>query len=107
MPLPHTEVEAGHVAKLFRPERRAVFLSSNATRDNLLSAEVRNARILHIATHGYAAAEVPDIVGLALSPSGPAGNRYEGFVPLTDIRGPASGRWRRSARRRVQVRVRG
>lgn len=65
--LPWTAREAEQLRGLFPPDRAIVYIGSSATRDNLRNPRVRDARVLHIASHGYFDSSSPDNVGLALS----------------------------------------
>src|SRR5690606_5846397 len=52
--LPYTAVEAANIARRFSDNESLVFLGSEASMSNLLAEKARSARVLHIATHGYA-----------------------------------------------------
>ena len=80
--LPWTSKEAEYIERLFEDSRVKTYLSDNATRDHLLSDDVRNAKVVHIATHGYFNPETPDIVGLATSKSS---EDPTGFLTLTSL----------------------
>lgn len=62
-----------------------IFLGRQATRANLLSEDARNARILHIATHGYYSDELPDQVGFTLATQGIDGKQDPGFVTFAEL----------------------
>ncbi|HEY7638174.1 MAG TPA: CHAT domain-containing tetratricopeptide repeat protein [Steroidobacteraceae bacterium] len=83
--LPKTQEEALRIAQTFATRRVARFLAADATNDALLSARVRAARILHIATHGYFSSSTPDLVGLATSATTVAGIPQGGFLGLTEL----------------------
>lgn len=83
--LPYTELEATSLKALFRPERTLDFLGQRATLENLASAPVRNARILHLATHGYFQSTGSDNVGLVLATINERNERVPGFVTLTEL----------------------
>jgi CHAT domain-containing protein len=85
--LPYTELEADSLKALFQPERTLDFLGNRATLANLASAPVRNARILHLATHGYFRSTSSDNVGLVLSAINERNERVPGFVTLTELFG--------------------
>jgi CHAT domain-containing protein len=85
--LPYTELEANNLRAVFRPENTLDFLGNRATLANLTSAPVRNARILHIATHGYFHSTSSDNVGLVLSAINENNERVPGFVTLTELFG--------------------
>jgi CHAT domain-containing protein len=83
--LPWTAREAEQLRGLVPPERAIVYTGSSATRDNLRSARVRDARVLHIASHGYFDSSSPDNVGLALSAVENGSSVDSGFVTLTEL----------------------
>ena len=83
--LPWTAHEAQQVAAFFAPDRTLVYTDVNATRSNLRSLDARNARMLHIASHGYFQSSDPDNIGFALSPATAAGRTDSGFVTLTEL----------------------
>lgn len=85
--LPYTEIEANGLKAVFRPEHTLDFLGNRATLANLASAPVRNARILHIATHGYFHSTGSDNVGLVLAAINERNERVPGFVTLTELFG--------------------
>lgn len=82
--LPYTELEANSLKELF-PDRTLDFLGRRATLENLASAPVRNARILHLATHGYFQSTGSDNVGLVLAAINERNERVPGFVTLTEL----------------------
>ena len=69
----------------FAQDRTLVYTDVDATRSNLRSLNTRNARMLHIASHGYFQSSDPDNIGFALSPSNVAGRADSGFVTLTEL----------------------
>ena len=83
--LPWTAREAEQLRELVPPERAIVYTGSSATRDNLRSERVRDARVLHIASHGYFDSSSPDNVGLALSAVENGSSVDSGFVTLTEL----------------------
>ncbi len=85
--LPYTEIEANSLKAVFQPEHTLDFLGNRATLANLASAPVRNARILHIATHGYFHSTGSDNVGLVLAAINERNERVPGFVTLTELFG--------------------
>ena len=84
-PLPSTQREAERLSTLFPPARTRVFTRSAASRANLLGEEARNARVLHIASHGHFDASSPDNVGFALSTLRSRARYDSGFVTLTEL----------------------
>jgi CHAT domain-containing protein/tetratricopeptide (TPR) repeat protein len=85
--LPYTELEADALKALFQPENTLDFVGNRATLANLAGAPARNARILHIATHGYFHSTSSDNVGLVLSAVNENNERVPGFVTLTELFG--------------------
>lgn len=83
--LPWTAREAEQLKGLLPPDRAIVYTGSRATRDNLRSPRVRDARVLHIASHGYFDSSSPDNVGLALSAVENGTTVDSGFVTLTEL----------------------
>ena len=77
------EAQRLHAEFLGMPSR--IFLGRQATRANLLSEGARNARILHIATHGYYNEEMPDQVGFTLATQGIDGKQDPGFVTFAEL----------------------
>ncbi|MBU2098794.1 MAG: CHAT domain-containing protein [Gammaproteobacteria bacterium] len=65
--LPNTAIEAQNLAQLFTDERTMLFTGQRASRNNLAREDVRNAKVLHIATHGYFNSANDDNVGLGFS----------------------------------------
>ncbi len=80
--LPFSAIEAQELARYFNSNERLILTDSEATESRFFSEEVRNAKILHIATHGYFNEAVPDLVGLSLANDEQGGN---GFVSLAEI----------------------
>ena len=87
-PLPYTAVEAQQIEALF-PAQTLAYTGTSANRRNLASAAVRNARVLHLATHGYFKSTSEDNIGLALSSRDENGNADPGFITLTELFGSA------------------
>ncbi len=83
--LPNTAIEAQNLAGLFSEERSILLTGAQASRANLAREDVRNASILHIATHGYFNAANDDNVGLGFSVIDEDGNPDSGFVTLPEL----------------------
>jgi tetratricopeptide (TPR) repeat protein len=83
--LPYTASEAASIEELFPTLTVNSYLGVNATGDVLMQNQSRNARILHIATHGYYDPATPDIVGIATSVIDPDGHPQSGFLGLTEL----------------------
>jgi CHAT domain-containing protein len=84
MAIPSSRAEADSIAKIFAP-RVITYTGSDATSEKLLSAEVRNAKVLHIATHGYFSKTTPDIVGLVTSTRPSETNPDSGFIGFIEL----------------------
>ncbi|MEO0345356.1 MAG: CHAT domain-containing protein [Pseudomonadota bacterium] len=82
-----TRMEADSIAKQAEDIDVTVHLGFDARPAVLKSPDVIGARILHIATHGFADDEIPARSGLALSMVDESGNPTTGFVGLRDIYG--------------------
>lgn len=67
------------------PEKASVFLGFNASVETILSPEMRNYRILHLATHGVADESTPGFSGLILSLVSPDGRPVFGYLKTHDI----------------------
>lgn len=61
------------------------YVEYNATRENLLSLDLSQYRILHVVTHGVLDAQQPDLSGLVLSLVDANKQPITGFVSLADI----------------------
>lgn len=83
--LPFTEVEARSLEKLFSGQQTLSFTGVRATLDNLSRETARNARILHIATHGFFQSTNSDNMGLVLSSVNEHGEDVSSFVTLTEL----------------------
>lgn len=80
--LPYSAIEAQELARYFDIDKRLILTDSLATERQLFSEEVRNARILHIATHGYFNEDTPELVGISLAKEQ---EDDDGFVSLAEI----------------------
>lgn len=83
-PLPFSALEARNISNQF-PGKAEVFTGTRASRKNLGGAVARNAKVLHLATHGYFNTVEEDKLGLALSSVDESGNPQPGFVTLTEL----------------------
>ena len=75
--IPSSRTEATSIVNIFA-HRVTLYAGADATSEVLLSPEVRAAKVLHIATHGYFSKSTPDIVGLVTS---------GGFLDFTELFG--------------------
>jgi CHAT domain-containing protein len=82
--LPNSRTEAENIARIF-PTRVTTYVGEDATSEVLLSPEVREAKVLHIATHGYFSKTTPDVVGLVTSIRRGKGNPDDGFLGFTEL----------------------
>ena len=65
--LPYTQVEAQTIMDTFGDNQTQAFMGAEANIVNLQRESSRQARILHIASHGFASEEDPLVLGLALA----------------------------------------
>jgi len=81
--LPWSQQEAEKLQNIFTQHNIVSHLGPDASRENLQSIESRNAKVLHIASHGYFDPSSPDNIGFALS----AENNSEqaGFITLSEL----------------------
>ncbi|MFC4309773.1 CHAT domain-containing protein [Steroidobacter flavus] len=82
--LPSSRTEAENIARIFAT-RVITYAGADATSDVLLSPEVRSAKVLHIATHGYFSKTTPDVVGLVTSSKRGEGKSDDGFLGFTEL----------------------
>jgi len=80
-----TEEEALDIQQTVGSEKASVFLGFNASVETMLSPEMRNYRILHLATHGLADESTPGFSGLVLSLVTPDGRPAFGYLKTHDI----------------------
>ncbi len=66
-PLPATRLEANSIKKTFSDKSIHTITGNAATAKALMDDSSRNARVLHIASHGYFNENTPGIVGIATS----------------------------------------
>src|SRR5690606_4332065 len=60
-PLPATAREAAALEQLYPEAERLILTGAAASAHNFFSEEVRHARIIHIATHGYFNEQLPEL----------------------------------------------
>ena len=80
-----TRVEADQISKLARPSgtQVEVWLDLDASEENLATRDLRQYRIIHVATHGLLNAERPQFTGVVLSL---VGNKdRDGFVRTDEV----------------------
>lgn len=84
--LAYSGLEADNIVSHF-PDSSLSFTRARANRKNLVTWGVRNAKILHIATHAFFRSTSDDNIGLALSTIDDEGNPDPGFITLTELFG--------------------
>lgn len=82
-----TATEADLIGAMVPPDAVSVRTGFDATAAALRHEDVRDARRLHIATHGVVDSRFPAMSGLVLSMRAPDGSEVAGFVGLRDIYG--------------------
>jgi CHAT domain-containing protein len=82
--LMHTSEEADEIASA-SPGPTWVAKGFAANRDNVLSDQLVQYRIVHFATHGVINTEHPELSGIVLSMMKPDGSRENGYLQLHDI----------------------
>ena len=83
--LPSTRREAEAVASLAPAGQVWMRLGLEASRETVVSGELRDYRVLHFATHAVADTRNPELSGLVLSQVDAEGHPREGFLGLSDI----------------------
>jgi CHAT domain-containing protein len=83
--LPYTAREAARISSLFRAQDVESLQGLDASRERLLALDWTKYRYIHIATHGVADAQVPQLSALILSNYDAKGERIEGAVRVADI----------------------
>lgn len=83
--LPFTAQEAREIAAQFAPSDVEELVGLDATRDRLLSLDWSRYRFIHIATHGVADAQVPQLSALILGSYDRTGRAVDGAVRLADL----------------------
>lgn len=80
-----TALEAKAIADTYADGRVKVVTGAQATNEMLMSEQMRHARILHIASHGYFNAALPEVVGIATSVIDQKNQPAPGFLTLTEM----------------------
>lgn len=80
-----TAIEARNITRLFATDRSVLFTGAQASRSKLARSDVQNAKVLHIATHGYFNEASDDNVGLGFSVIDENGDPDSGFVTLAEL----------------------
>ena len=82
-----SKIEGDSVAKIIGISNSTVFTGFSATRDQVLSPEISNYKIIHFATHSLINEQRPELSGIVLSRYDENGQRRNEFVRLQDIYG--------------------
>lgn len=80
-----TAIEAENITRQFPSEKAVLLTGSAATRRQLARNDVRQASVLHIATHGYFNEASEENVGLGFSVIDDNGQPDSGFVTLPEL----------------------
>ncbi len=83
--LRYSRVEAKEIKAVAPPESIMEALDFDASRATVLSDEMKQFRIIHIATHGILNPEYPELSGLVFSLVDKQGQPQPGFLRLNDI----------------------
>jgi len=82
-----TAREAASILELVPEERHYSAIGFAANRDNVLSADLSDYRIVHFATHGIVDTQYADLSALVLSQFDSMGRPRNGYLSLRDIFG--------------------
>ena len=85
--LPLTAEEAQAISTFVPANQRLIALGFEASRAAILSADLSDYRILHLATHGVIDTRYPDLSALVFSQFDATGTPRDGFLELHDIFG--------------------
>jgi CHAT domain-containing protein len=80
--LPASALEARELSRFYAEDSRLILVGAEATQQNFFDAKVRNARVIHIATHGYFNEDIPDLIGFAMAKGD---EMDDGFVSMAEI----------------------
>lgn len=81
--LPWTAQESRSIQNIFNSKKVFAVSGSDATARALLSRQMLDARVLHIASHGYFSEKTPDVVGIATAYT--EDSAASGFVSLSQF----------------------
>lgn len=84
-PLPYTRKEAQQVESIFNTKNVHLMLGREATTSALFKKPVRNAKILHIATHGLLDENYPDISAFATSKTVGSNTAVTDFLIIDEL----------------------
>jgi CHAT domain-containing protein len=82
--LPASALEAKELSTFYAEDRRLVLLGPEATQRRFFDTRVRNAKVIHIATHGYFNEEIPELIGFAMAKDRDD-ETDDGFVSMAEI----------------------
>ena len=85
--LPHSAREAQRIVEGLPPEQVHLAMGFEASREAVLSAELHDFRIVHLATHGFLHEKYPQLSGLIFSLFDAEGKALDGHLHLQDIYG--------------------
>jgi tetratricopeptide (TPR) repeat protein len=80
--LPASAREASELSRYYSEDRRLILTGNDATQRNFFDSRVTNAKVIHIATHGYFNETMPDLIGFAMAK---ADDDDDGFVSMAEI----------------------
>jgi CHAT domain-containing protein/tetratricopeptide (TPR) repeat protein len=83
--LPFSRREAKSIDSVAKPGDVTEALDFDASKAKAMSQEMRNYRIVHLATHGLVNSEHPELSGLVFSLFDSKGKSQDGFLRLSDI----------------------
>jgi CHAT domain-containing protein len=83
--LPNTQNEAARIGPLVTPNSQAQYFGFSANRHNILTAELNQYQLIHIATHGILDAEKPERSGMLLSAINDRGSIQRSLLSAPDV----------------------
>ena len=83
--LPYTRVEAKGITDMLDSDQYLQALGYQANLENFRKVDLRNFRMIHLATHGYMDPRWPELSGLAFSLVDQKGNSLEWMLTLSEI----------------------
>jgi CHAT domain-containing protein/tetratricopeptide (TPR) repeat protein len=83
--LPATAREAASISDLYGAGKVDLLIGLDATRDNVLARDLREYRIVHIASHGYVDSTVPQLSALVLGRFDSRGRTDDPYLRASDL----------------------
>ncbi len=83
--LPFSRIEAESILEYFEESSTLIHTDERATISGFLSPSVRESRILHIASHGFASTSDPHFIGLAFTSDVGVGDQASGLLTTAEI----------------------